>query len=124
MNKDQVADWLQKYVAAWKSYERSEIADLFSDDATYRYRPYDDPVRGRDAIVESWLEGPDASGTYEAQYQPLAVDGDVAVAVGQSTYNRPDGSLDKIYDNCFVMRFDGEGRCKDFTEWFMERKTQ
>jgi uncharacterized protein (TIGR02246 family) len=122
MNKDQVAEWLQRYVAAWKTYESSEIADLFSEDATYRYHPYDDPIQGRGAIVESWTAEPDTPGTYEGEYQPIAVDEDVAVAVGQSTYIRADGSVEKIYDNCFVMRFDGEGRCMDFTEWFMLRK--
>jgi hypothetical protein len=25
------------------------------------------------------------------------------------------------WDNCFVMRFDPEGRCREFTEWFIER---
>jgi ketosteroid isomerase-like protein len=122
MNRDQVASWLQRYVAAWKTYDRSDIADLFSEDALYRYRPYEDPIQGREAIVESWLEGPDDPGTYDANYQPVAVEGDVAVAIGESTYRNVDGSLRTVYDNCFVMRFDREGRCKEFTEWFMERK--
>ena len=33
----------------------------------------------------------------------------------------PGGPIDKIYDNCFVIRFDGDGRCREFTEWFMQR---
>jgi ketosteroid isomerase-like protein len=123
MNRNDVGLWLQKYVAAWKTYDRSEITELFSEDATYRYRPYEDPIQGREAIVESWLEEPDTPGTYEANYEPAAVDGDVAVAIGESIYRNADGSLRTIYDNCFVMRFDGDGRCKDFIEWFMERET-
>lgn len=121
MKKDQVAQWLESYVAAWKTYDRAMIAALFSEDASYRYHPYDDPLEDRDAIVGSWLEGPDVAGTYEARYKPVAVDGDVAVAVGSSSYRRGDGSVEEVYDNCFVMRFDGEGRCTDFTEWFMKR---
>jgi hypothetical protein len=27
----------------------------------------------------------------------------------------------RSYDNCFVMRFDGEGRCRDFTEYYLRR---
>jgi ketosteroid isomerase-like protein len=121
MNRDQVAQWLESYVAAWQTYDRARIAALFADEASYRYHPYDEPLKGRDAIVESWLNDPDASGTYEARYEPLAVEGDVAVAVGTSTYRREDGSVRDIYDNCFVMRFDDDGRCTDFTEWFMKR---
>ena len=39
--------WLDRYVAAWKSYDPTAIGDLFSDDAKYRYHPEDEPVVGR-----------------------------------------------------------------------------
>jgi ketosteroid isomerase-like protein len=129
LDKAKVDEWLRRYVASWESYDRDEIAALFSDDVAYRYHPYDEPIRGRDAVVASWLgegESDDASsrdepGTYEATYEAVAVDGDCAVAVGRSTYSaEPGGPVVKVYDNCFVMRFDPEGRCREFTEWFME----
>ena len=54
----------------------------------------------------------------------MAVEGEVAVATGISTYfEKPGGPVARIYDNCFVMRFDSEGRCREFTEWFMQRKS-
>ena len=121
--------WLDAYVRAWKSYDRDEIAALFSDDVAYRYHPYDEPIRGRGDVVESWRgEGDhagaptrDEQGTYEASYRAVAVDGDVAVATGTSTYTEANGSTRAVYDNCFVMRFAGDGRCREFTEWFVER---
>jgi len=80
--------------------------------------------------MRSWL-GEDASGdasardeqgTYDASYRAVAVDGDVAVATGSSTYRSgPGGPVAKVFDNCFVMRFDAEGRCREFTEWYVER---
>ena len=131
MNKDDVNGWLNDYVAAWKSYDRDQIAALFSDDITYRYQPYEEPPTvGRDAVVETWLgeghaEGAstrDSEGTYDASYECVAVDGDVAVARGTSTYyTEPGGPIDKVYDNCYLMRFDSEGRCAEFTEFYMER---
>ena len=121
MDKQQVAAWLERYVDAWESYDRDRIAALFSEDAEYRYHPYDEPVRGRAAIVASWLEERDEQGTYRASYRPVALDGDVAVATGTSSYLGPDGSIDKVYDNCFVMLFDDSGRCRRFTEWYMKR---
>ena len=121
MDKQQVAAWLECYVDAWESYDRDRIAALFSEDAEYRYHPYDEPVRGRAAIVASWLEDRDEQGTYRASYRPVALDGDVAVATGTSSYLGPDGSIDKVYDNCFVMVFDDSGRCRCFTEWYMKR---
>jgi ketosteroid isomerase-like protein len=122
--------WLENYVAAWKSYDPEAIGELFAPDVEYRFHPYDDPVRGREAVVEAWLgEGDsdaastrDPEGTYEADYRAIAVDGYAAVAVGSSTYfTDPGGPIRTVYDNCYVMRFDPDGRCREFTEWFMER---
>jgi ketosteroid isomerase-like protein len=131
VTKDDVDRWLADYVAAWLSYDRAKIEALFAEDITYRYHPEDDPIEGRSAVVASWLgdgDSPDASerdepGTYSAAYRAIAVDGDVAVATGISSYrDSPDGPVVRIYDNCFVMQFDSEGRCREFTEWFMQRK--
>lgn len=121
MDKHMVSRWLDAYVEAWKTYDRDKIADLFATDAQYRYHPYDEPVRGRDAIVESWFEDPDEPGTFEGRYEPIAVDGDVAVAVGTSSYRNATGVIDRIYDNIYVMRFDDHGRCREFTEWYAKR---
>jgi ketosteroid isomerase-like protein len=130
MTRDDVDRWLADYVAAWKSYDPEAIGALFAEDVEYRYHPYDEPVRGRDAVVEAWVgesdhEGAssrDAEGTYDGSYRTIAVDGDVAVATGESQYSEERGGpIVQGWDNCFVMRFDPEGRCREFTEWFIER---
>ena len=122
MDRADVDRWLDAYVEAWKTYDRAAIEPLFSEDIVYRYHPYDEPLEGRDDLVASWLDDRDAEGTYEASYRAVAVEGDVAVATGSSTYTEsPGGPVRTVYDNCFVMRFDADGRCREFTEWFIKR---
>jgi ketosteroid isomerase-like protein len=130
VKKADVDRWLEAYVAAWKSYDPDQIGALFADDVEYRYHPYDAPVQGRDAVIESWLgesdnaaaSTRDEEGTYDASYRAVAVDGDVAVATGSSSYSsKPGGPVERVFDNCFVLRFDSAGRCREFTEWFIER---
>ena len=121
MGREDVSRWLECYVAAWKSGERAEIEGLFSEDAHYRYHPYDEPVVGRPAIADSWLNDPDRPGSFDAGYECFAADGATAVAIGTSTYFGADGEVDRVYDNIFALRFDGEGRCSDFTEWYVKR---
>jgi hypothetical protein len=121
MRREDVSGWLEHYVAAWKSGERGEIVALFSDDACYRYHPYDEPLAGQAAIADSWLDDPDRPGSFDASYECFAVDGEAAVAIGTSTYFDVDGAVDRVYDNVFALRFDGAGRCSDFTEWYMKR---
>jgi hypothetical protein len=102
MDRSSVQGWLDRYVAAWKSYDRAEIESLFASEATYRYH---------------------APGTYDARYEPYAVDGDRAVAIGWSKYwtDESRSTLEKTYDNVFLLRFDDDGRCLEFTEYFMKR---
>ena len=120
-------DWLDRYVAAWLSYDPDEIGGLFTDDVVYRYHPYDEGTVGRDAVVASWLgqddsdgaSSRDLAGTYDAAYAPVAVDGDVVVAIGTSRYrDEPGGPVTRTFHNCFVMRFDDDGRCRDFVEYY------
>jgi len=122
--------WLDGYVAAWKSYDADDIAALFAPDVHYRYYPSADWVVGRDAVVASWRgeqsgaqsSSRDEPGTYDATYTAVAVDGDVVVATGATTYTaRPGGPVTHVFDNCFVMRFDDEGRCREFTEYYTKR---
>ncbi len=130
MDHETAHEWLQRYIHAWISYDPGDISALFSDDIVYRYHPYDEPIVGRTAVVASWLgedsadgaSSRDEPGTYDAEYAPVAVDGDTVVATGMSRYREvPDGPVVRTYDNCFVMRFDAEGRCREFTEYYMRR---
>ncbi len=129
MDHSAAQDWLDRYVTAWLTYEADLIGDLFTEDIAYRYHPYDEPIMGRDAVVASWLgDGPDSAstrdaiGTFDATYAPVAVDGDVVVATGTSSYrDEPGGPVVRVYDNCFVMKFDDDERCAEFTEYYLKR---
>ena len=117
-----VAAWLENYVNAWKSYDPEAIASLFADDARYFYDPFSEPVVGRDAIVASWLEDPDEPGSYDASYEPLTVEGSVAVVNGRSRYYAPGSkTVGAEFDNIFIIRFDDHGRCLEFREWYMKK---
>lgn len=108
-------------MSAWSSGDAEEIGALFSDDAVYSYRPWENDevtVRGRDSIVASWLDSPDPPSTWEAAYWPYAVDGDKAVAVGWSKYEPTDDDHARMYHNAYLLEFDEEGLCKSFHEFY------
>jgi hypothetical protein len=120
MTRDDVNAWLARYIDAWRTYQPDAIGDLFSEAAEYRYRPWDEPLGGRQAIVSDWLANRDEPDTYSADYTAWAVDGDRAVATGTSTY---DGSAGRrAFHNVFLLTFDADGRCREFTELFIEQR--
>lgn len=109
--------WLDRYIAAWRSGSAEDVGALFSDDVVYSYLPYSTPVRGREAIVADWLSDPDEPGTWEAEYHPVAVDGDTAVSVGESRYP----VRGEAYSNVFICKFDDDGKCREFSEWWVAK---
>ncbi len=128
VTRESVQAWLDGYSRAWETYDANDVAALFSEDAEYRFHPADEPVKGRDAIVGAWVapEGNesdrDAAGTYKGEYRPYAVDGNRAVAVGTSTYwsDASRSKVERLYYNNWLLEFDDDGKCRSFTEYWMQ----
>ncbi len=118
MSAAQVQVWVEGYRRAWESNDPAEVAALFTADATYLEHPLEEPVRGRDAIVADWLDRRDEPGRTTFRFEVVAVDGEVAVVRGWTTYLDPPAQ----YANLWVLHLDPEGRCSSFTEWWMERR--
>ncbi len=123
MDHDAVQQWLDRYVEAWRANQPGPIGELFADDAVYRYRPYADEaqtIRGRDAIVAAWLEEPDVPDGWDARYEPFAIEDDRAVATGWSRYLATVDEPERLYYNCYLLKFDPVGRCTEFVEYYMQ----
>jgi hypothetical protein len=116
-------NWLDRYVEAWKTYDEQKISDLFTDEVLYKYSPQDEGLKGRDAVVKSWLDEKDDPDTYDASYEVLAIDGDTHVANGWSRYfDGPGGNLRDEYFNVYVCKFDADGRCREFIEYWIQNR--
>jgi nuclear transport factor 2 (NTF2) superfamily protein len=125
IDAEMVQRWLDAYNHAWITYDPDEISALFTDDAEYRWHPWDegnDVAHGRSNIVAAWLENRDRAGTYRGVYSPLLVHDDQAIAMGVSYYYTDDTqrTLDRAYHNLWVLSFSAEGQCRAFTEWYMQ----
>ena len=122
-----VQKWLDAYAYAWETYDGDDVRTLFSEDAEYRWHPFDEPERGREAIVDAWLNPAgnastrDLPGTYKADLRPFAVDGNRAVAVGTCTYwtDATRSNVARVYYNNWLLEFAEDGRCSSFTEYWM-----
>jgi uncharacterized protein (TIGR02246 family) len=116
MDESGVTSWIERYQRAWETNDPAAIGEVFAEDARYYPTPDEEPWRGRAGIVASWLERKDEPGTWAFRYQILAVAGDLAFVRGWTHYDDPPD-----FSNLWVIRFDADGRCVEFTEWWMER---
>jgi hypothetical protein len=115
MDRGGVSAWIELYERAWRTAGTQLLDDLFAPEATYRTAPYEEPFRGLPAIKAMWEEG--RSGPEEVfamRSEPVAVDGDTAVARVEVHYGDP---VVQEYRDLWVMRFDAAGRCTHFEEW-------
>ena len=118
MDRASVEQWMQGYLKAWASDEAEDIAALFAEDARYRPRPYQPAWEGREAIVSEWIARGDKDEEWAFAYEIAAVDGAVAVILGDTDYPDPDAQR---YSNVWVIRFDADGRAVDFVEYWMRK---
>ena len=110
-----VSQWLAAYEAAWRAPGPQGLAEIFTDDASYRQSPYQEPVAGLDAIRRMWDEerdGPDEVFTIATDI--LAVDGPTAVVRAEVRYGDP---LRQEYRDLWILQLNGGGRCTRFEEW-------
>ena len=124
MTHEEVQQWLDDYISAWASNDPEAIGALFSEEAEYSYRPWKSEkhtVRGREAIVSSWLEDPDDPSGWEAAYAPYVVEGDKAVAIGWTKYEAAGEHPQRTYHNAYLLRFE-DGVCAEFAEFYLLEK--
>jgi uncharacterized protein (TIGR02246 family) len=128
MDRMGVERWIESYRRAWETDDASDVASLFTDDATYK--PYPWPRervgwQGRDEIVEKWIGRGDSKIGWRFEHEILAVEGDTAVVEGWTSYDRGEGEpWDEAYANIWLVRFAEDGRARQFSEWWVQKPTE
>jgi hypothetical protein len=112
--RSQVEQWVRAYERAWRTAGTAPLRELFSEQASYRLSPYDEPAVGLDAIGALWEReraGPEEAFAIESDV--FAVDGDAAVVRVEVRYGEP---KPQEFRDLWLLRFE-DGLCVDFEEW-------
>ncbi|MGH2894319.1 MAG: nuclear transport factor 2 family protein [Solirubrobacteraceae bacterium] len=115
MDRADLARWIAGYERAWRTAGTAQLDQLFTSQATYRAGPFAPIVAGLEAIAAFWeaeREGPDEP--FTLRWEPVAVEGDVAVVRVEVSYRRP---LPHIYRDLWIVALESDGRCSAFEEW-------
>jgi uncharacterized protein (TIGR02246 family) len=116
-NLESVTTWIDSYVRAWNTNDPVDIRALFTEDAEYYTAPFRPPWRGREQIVEGWLGRKDEPGETIFDWRPIVITDEVALIEGTTAYPT------ETYSNLWVIHLDDDGRCRQFTEWWMQHST-
>jgi ketosteroid isomerase-like protein len=115
LGRAEAGAWVAAYEQAWRTAGTGALRGLFTEDATYRMSPYEEPAVGLERIGELWereRQGPGEK--FELQHEIVAVEADTAVVRVEVQYGPPDRGR---YRDLWIVRFAGDGRCREFEEW-------
>ena len=112
----ELADWIEAYGRAWETADADLVLTLFTEDASYRSNPFEEPHQGHAGIRAYW-EGVTAhQRDARVRMGRPYVDGK-RVAVEWWTTMRSDGD-EVTLPGCLLLRLEPDGRCSDLREYW------
>ena len=123
ITEQEAASWLDRYGKAWETGDVEGVARLFSEDACYHEKPFDEPMVGRAAIKQYWRDGAsEAQANVRFGFTVWAVSGNQCFSHWWASFNRiKTGALVRL-DGAFRLIFhrDAAGvlTCTSLQEWW------
>ena len=128
MTEQDVQDWLDEYGRAWVDGDPDRVVTLFSDTATYRETPFDEPMRGRQEIRQYWQNNAaDAQENVEFTSQVWALRNNTATAGWQARFTHKVSGVRVELDGAFRLVFSSEQgafQCTILEEWWHRKKLE
>lgn len=124
MKLERFQNWLTQYGRAWETRDPVAAGTLFAEDGIYQVTPFEEPMRGRDAIYEYWKGATELQEDIHFRYEILAVSEYLGVARWQTSFARIPSGIRVQLDGIFVVALDGENCCTVFKEWWHRRETK
>jgi hypothetical protein len=118
----QLGSWLQRFGRAWKERDPNLAAALFSDDGSYRETPFDEALRGAEAIRAYWVKLPKTRKDIGFTFAILAITDQWGIAHWHGCYTPIDGTTRLELDGILLVSLDDDGRCREFQEWSNRRQ--
>ena len=112
----QAAEWAKRYARAWEEADDEAAGALFTENATYRSSPFQEPHRGRDAIRAYWREVTASQSNVSVVVGSRVVAGRRAV-VEWWTQMDNDGTPVTL-PGALILDFDENGLCQALREYF------
>lgn len=111
--------WLTAYGRAWETGDAAAVVGLFAPDAAYHETPFDPPMVGLEAIAAYWREGAgQGQRDVSFHFEVLSVAGDLGLCHWSAEFVRVPSASHVQLDGVMAVRFDGDGRCVEFREWW------
>jgi ketosteroid isomerase-like protein len=111
-----LGEWIEGYRRAWETADADLVLTLFTEDASYRANPFEEPHHGHDGIRAYWESVTSQQREPRVHMGRPFVNGD-RVAVEWWTTMVSEGQ-EVTLPGCLLLRFEPGGRCSDLREYW------
>lgn len=121
MTEAELSNWLDKYGAAWEGQNADAAAALFTDNGTYAWGPFNEPIQSREAIKAAWDYA--TKGQQENihfGYETLAVTAERGIARWWVSMKVKSTGVQVRMEGIFLVTLTADGLCTEFREWWNE----
>ena len=110
--------WIDAYGGAWEARDGGRFGALFDEDAVYYWTPFEDPLKGRDAIASGFSKAVCRQRDIDFGARILYVQASLGAAHWSCSYTRA-GTAKRVHiDGIFVVQFGERGKALSFREWW------
>ena len=113
-----LSEWLDAYGRAWEERDADAAAQLFTEDALYRWGPFGRRLRGRVMIREAWADAVEGWENIAFGYEVLTATARGGIARWWCSGDIPSRRVRSRDEGIFRLAFDESGLCTSFEEWF------
>lgn len=116
--------WFETLGRAWEHRDPHAAAALFTGDAIYHEDPFEEPLHGREAILEYWADVPRSQENIVFHSEILGVTQDTGFAHWWVSFVRIPSKMRVKLDGICAIRLNDEHKCYALREWWHTREEQ
>jgi uncharacterized protein (TIGR02246 family) len=109
-------DWIETYRKAWETRDTALVLTLFTEDASYRSNPFEEPHVGQEGIRAYWEGVTGVQRDAAVKMGRPFVDGDRVAVEWWSTMVSEGEEV--TLPGCLLLRIEPDGRCSDLREYW------
>jgi limonene-1,2-epoxide hydrolase len=109
-------EWARRYARAWETADDEAVGALFTEAATYRSNPFEEPYRGREEIRRYWREVTATQARVEVRIGRTIADGSRAVVEWWTEMDS--GGTPVTLPGTLLLDLDENGLCTALREYW------
>ncbi len=110
--------WFETLGRAWENRDPHAAAELFTENASYHENPFDEPLRGRPAILRYWTEETQFQEQISFHSEILGVTQDTGFAHWWVSFVRIPSKNRVELDGICAIRLNDAHKCFSLREWW------